>query len=177
MRQPTPASERSTAIRSAFVLTVSDGVRGGTRVDESGPALIERLSGLGFDVESAVVGDEPDDIASTVGKALETHALVVTTGGTGLGPRDSTPQAVRRLLDYDVPGFGEVMRARGRASTAFADLSRSLAGVSGRSLVICVPGSRQAAVESLEAVEPLLEHALATIAGDTRRHPTNAGRG
>lgn len=177
MRQATPTSERSTAIPSAFVLTISDGVRSGSRVDESGPALVDRLSAVGFDVESAVVGDEPDDIASTVRHALTAHALVVTTGGTGLGPRDSTPQAVRPLLDYEVPGFGEVMRARGRASTVFADLSRSLAGVSGRSLVICMPGSRQAAVESLEAVEPLLEHALATLAGDTHRHPTNAGRG
>lgn len=168
---------RSGAIRSAFVLTISDGVQAGIRDDESGRALLARLTALGFAVQSAAVGDEVQDITAAVGEAVRTHELVLTTGGTGLGPRDRTPQTVGHLLDYEVPGFGEQMRAHGRRSTPFADLSRSLAGVCGRSLVICVPGSPRAALESLEALEPLLEHALATLGGDTQRHPPPDRRG
>lgn len=159
------------------MLTISDGVQGGTRDDESGRALFERLTALGFTVASAVVGDETQAITAAVDEAVRTHPLVLTTGGTGLGPRDRTPQAVRTMLDYEVPGFGEQMRAHGRRSTPFADLSRSLAGVCRQSLVICVPGSPRAALESLEALEPLLEHALATLGGDTQRHPPAGGRG
>jgi molybdenum cofactor synthesis domain-containing protein len=159
------------------VLTISDGVQAGIRDDESGRALLERLTALGFTVASAAVGDEAQDITAVVHEAVRTHQLVVTTGGTGLGPRDRTPQAVRLLLNYEVPGFGEQMRAHGRRSTPFADLSRSLAGVCGRSLVICVPGSPRAALESLEALEPLLEHALATLSGDTQHHPPKERHG
>jgi molybdopterin adenylyltransferase len=158
------------------VLTISDGVADGSRQDESGRVLSERLEGLGFAVESGVVPDEAREITSAVRRAVGRDTLVVTTGGTGLGPRDVTPQALRKLLDYDIPGFGEVMRGHGRASTPYADLSRSLAGVSGQTLVIAVPGSPRAALESLAALEPLLEHALATIGGDTQRHPPH-GRG
>ena len=93
--------------------------------------------------------------------------LIVTTGGTGLGPRDFTPQATRSVLDYEIPGFGEQRRAAGRRSTPLADLSRSLAGVLGRALVVAVPGSPRGALESLAAIEPLIEHALETLGGDT----------
>jgi molybdopterin adenylyltransferase len=163
--------ERRGPIRSAFVLTISDGVADGSRQDESGSALAQRLEALGFAVESAAVPDETKEIVSAVRRAVGRDSLVLTTGGTGLGPRDRTPQALRSLLDYEIPGFGEAMRAHGRTSTPFADLSRSLAGVTGQTLVIAVPGSPRAALESLAAIEPLLEHALATIGGDTHRHP------
>ena len=158
---------RSRAIRSAFVLTISDGVAAGTRTDESGRALSERLAELGFEVDSGFVPDDAIDVADSVADLAAHYVLVVTTGGTGLGPRDRTPQVLSALLDYEIPGFGEVMRARGRASTPFADLSRSLSGVIGRTLVVAVPGSPRAALESLEALEPLLDHALETLGGHT----------
>ena len=154
--------------RRALVLTISDGVAAGKREDESGAALADRLTALGFEVSRAVVPDEMESIAGAVAVNSPKVALVVTTGGTGLGPRDRTPQTMRALLDYEITGFGEQMRAHGRNSTPMADLSRSLAGVLGSTLVICVPGSRGGALDSLEAVEPVLEHALETLSGHTQ---------
>ena len=154
--------------RSALVLTISDGVTGGSRQDESGEALAARLTEIGFSVERATVPDEEQDIALAISAAADTVDLVVSTGGTGLGPRDRTPQTLHGLLDYEIPGFGEQMRAYGRTKTPMADLSRSLAGALGRTLVIAMPGSRRGALDSLEAVEPLLEHALETLGGRTQ---------
>ena len=154
--------------RSALVLTISDGVAAGTRQDESGEGLAARLAEIGFSVERATVPDEEQAIALAVSAAADRVELVVSTGGTGLGPRDRTPQTLHGLLDYEIPGFGEVMRAAGRNSTPMADLSRSLGGVLGNSLVVAVPGSPGAALESLAALEPLLDHALETLGGHTR---------
>jgi molybdenum cofactor synthesis domain-containing protein len=152
-------------MRRALVLTVSDGVSAGVRDDMSGVALAERLAALGFAVERGLV---PDDVAAIEGAlraAAAAHDLIVTTGGTGLTPRDVTPQATARVIDYEVPGLAEAIRASGRAITPLADLSRGLVGVIGRSLVVNVPGSPNGAVESFAAVEPVLDHALETLAG------------
>ncbi len=154
-------------MRSALVLTISDGVVGGTREDESGRALAERLAELGFEVQRKAVPDELEQIAAAVSTASDMFALVISTGGTGLGPRDVTPQALNGLLDYEIPGFGEQMRAFGRTRTPMADLSRSLAGVLGSTLVLATPGSRGGALDSLTAVEELLDHALETLSGRT----------
>jgi molybdopterin adenylyltransferase len=155
--------------RSAVVLTISDGVTAGTRVDESGQALAARLADMGFSVERVTVPDDSIEIATAIARAAAGGAaLVISTGGTGLGPRDRTPQTLHGLLDYEIPGFGELMRAYGREITAMADLSRSMAGVLGSTLVIATPGSRSGALDSLAAIAPILNHALETLGGDTQ---------
>lgn len=152
----------------ALVLTVSDGVSAGTREDRSGDVVAERLAGLGFDVRRAVVADEPDEIAALVAaEADDGTRLVVTSGGTGLGPRDRTPEAIATIVDYIVPGFGEAMRAEGRTHTPLASLSRSLGAVRGQTLILCLPGSPKGALESLDAVDIILAHTLDTLAGHT----------
>ena len=159
--------------RRALVLTISDGVAAGTRDDASGDALAARLAVLGFDVERLVVPDEMEEIAFAVTNAARNTQLIVSTGGTGLGPRDRTPQTLHALLDFEIKGFGEKMRAYGRTKTPMADLSRSLGGVLGSTLVIAVPGSVSGATESLQAVEPLLDHALETLRGHTQHDPSS----
>lgn len=147
------------------VLTVSDGVAAGTREDLSGAALGRRLTTLGARVDRAVVPDDEDRIRAAILAAAASHEIVVTTGGTGLTPRDVTPQATRAVVDYEVPGLAEAMRAAGRVATPLADLSRGVVGVAGRALVINVPGSPRGATESLQAIEPVLAHAVETLAG------------
>jgi molybdenum cofactor synthesis domain-containing protein len=152
----------------ALVLTVSDGVVAGTREDRSGESVAERLTGLGFRVRREVVADEPSDIARAVMTAADSGTrLVVTSGGTGMGPRDRTPEAVTPIVDYVVPGFGEAMRAEGRTHTPLATLSRSFGAVRGRTLIVCVPGSPRGALESLDAIDMILGHSLETLAGRT----------
>ena len=151
--------------RSALVLTASDRSAAGLREDASGAAVAERLEGLGFTVERVVVADDQATIEAALLTAAERHGLIVTTGGTGLTLRDVTPQATLAVIDYEVPGMAEAMRAEGRRHTPMADLSRAVVGVTGRSLVINLPGSPKGAMESLEAVVPVLDHALETLAG------------
>jgi molybdenum cofactor synthesis domain-containing protein len=152
----------------AAVLTVSDRASSGRLTDESGPALERMLAGAGFEVSPlVVVPDEVDRIVEFLVASCEDHDLVVTTGGTGLGPRDRTPEATRDLLDYEVPGLAELMRSAGFAKTPLAALSRSLAGVRGRTLIMNLPGSLKGATESLEAVLPVLGHATRLLRGET----------
>ncbi|MET1232125.1 MAG: MogA/MoaB family molybdenum cofactor biosynthesis protein [Candidatus Limnocylindrales bacterium] len=161
---------------TAMVLTVSDGVTAGTRDDESGQRLADRLAGEGFEVERGVVPDDATLVAAAIRRGVARHRLIVTTGGTGLTSRDVTPQAIEPLLDYAVPGLAELMRATGLRSTPYAALSRSLAGVIGRTLVIALPGSPKGALESLEAVLPVIPHALETLADDSTQHATRGAR-
>ncbi len=159
----------------ALVLTVSDGVASGTRQDESGRAIGDRLAEIGFVVDRATVPDDRGLITSALRAAIGGNALIVSTGGTGLTPRDVTPQATMSVVDYEVPGLAEVMRAAGRAKTPMADLSRGVVGVVGKTLIVNVPGSPAAAVESLAALEPTLGHALETLAGPFDHDAAGAG--
>jgi molybdopterin adenylyltransferase len=151
------------------VITVSDGVSAKTRDDESGRALVRILKNADFEVsEPVVVPDDEKRIADAIVAAADGGAdVVVTTGGTGLGPRDLTPQATSSVIDFEVPGIGEAMRRAGAESTPMAALSRSMAGVRGQTLIINVPGSPRGAAESLEAVMPTLAHAVRLLHGNT----------
>jgi molybdenum cofactor synthesis domain-containing protein len=159
----------------ALVVTISDGVAAGTRQDDAGLTLSERLAGHGFAVDRAAVPDERSRIEATLAAAVADHVLVVTTGGTGLTPRDVTPQATLAVIDYEVPGLAEAIRAFGRARTPMADLSRGVVGVRGRTLIVNVPGSPRAALECLEALEPTLRHALETLGGPFDHGAAGAG--
>ena len=127
-----------------------------------------RLSEAGFEVvRHDVVPDERDRISEVLHELSAIAALVVTTGGTGLGPRDVTPEATRTVIDREAPGLAEAMRAAGRASTPFAALSREVVGSKGSTLIVNLPGSRKGATESLAAIMPVLPHALDLLAGET----------
>ena len=156
-------------LNRAHVITVSDGVAAGTRQDLSGAALQNALRNAGFDASGPeVVPDDRDRIAGAIKAAISGGAdLVITTGGTGLGPRDVTPQATAELVDYEVPGLGELMRSAGATSTPMAAIARGIAGVRGRTLIVNTPGSVKGATESLDAILPVLGHAIQLLHGHT----------
>ncbi len=151
------------------MVTISDGVFQGTRKDKSGAALVSLLARAGYEVGGPqVVPDDVERITEAVMTAVARGVdLVVATGGTGLGPRDVTPQAISTVIDYEVPGIGEAMRRAGTSTTPMASLSRSLAGVRNRTLIISVPGSVSGATESLQAVMPVVGHAIQLLHGHT----------
>ena len=152
----------------AVVLTCSDRASAGETPDESGPAVMRLLEAAGFEVTGvSVLPDVSQLIARFLASAAVHHQLIVTTGGTGLGSRDVTPEATRSVLDYEVPGLAELMRAAGVRKTPMAALSRSLVGVRGRTLIVNLPGSVKGATESLAAITPVLGHAVQVLSGDT----------
>lgn len=150
------------------VLTLSDQGARGQRVDESGPLVAELLTDIGGVIRRAILADDLETIAATLidWSDRECLDLIVTTGGTGLTPRDVTPQATLRVLDYEIPGMAEAMRMQSLSKTPHAMLSRAVAGVRRRTMIINLPGSPKAARENLQTLLPALPHALAKLAGD-----------
>lgn len=152
------------------VITISDSAVAGTREDRSGPALEAQAAELGWSVEKRLtLPDEMDAIADALRELADAGGIdvIVTTGGTGLAPRDVTPEAAKRIADREVPGLGELMRAEGLKTTKYAPLSRSGGVTRGRTLILNLPGSPKGAVESLSSVARLIPHMVDLLHGRT----------
>ena len=152
------------------MLTVSDRVSRGEAEDASGAVLEELLRGEGYDVERRVVPDERDEIVGAVRDLAQRARLVLTTGGTGLAPRDVTPEATREVVEREAPGIAEALRADSRAKTPHGLLSRGVAGVAGATLVVNLPGSPGGCRDGFAVLRPVLEHALRLLADETTAH-------
>lgn len=166
-----------TAVRAA-VITVSTKGAAGERVDESGPAMRDGLVAAGHEVVSAtLVADDVAKVANAILDAVRVGAnLVLTSGGTGLSPNDVTPEATRRVIDREVPGIAEALRARSVEKTPHGMLSRAVAGAVGATLVVNLPGSPRAVRESLEVLLPVLPHAVELLAGESGESGHARGR-
>ena len=152
------------------MLTVSDGVSEGSREDASGDLLAGLLVEEGYEVERRVVPDEREAIAEAIAELAEDAAVVLTTGGTGLGPRDVTPEATGDVLEREAPGIAEGLRADSLAKTPHALLSRGRAGVRGAALIVNLPGSHGGCRDGFEVLRPALKHAVALLAGEPTAH-------
>jgi len=152
------------------IVTISDSAVAGTRSDRSGPKLRERAEALGWKVTSQeLVPDDAELIAAVLRRLADSGevSVILTTGGTGVAPRDLTPEATRQVIQREIPGLGEVMRSDGRQSTPYAVLSRGVAGIRGQCLIVNLPGSPKGAVESLDSIAKLVPHIVDLIEGRT----------
>jgi len=166
--KPPKASSLDYAHMRVAVLTVSDSASAGKTVDGSGPAVVSRCKALGWEIAStAVCADERREIERFLKETADSNGadLILTTGGTGLGPRDVTPEATAAVIERAIPGFSEQMRVAGAQKTPRALLSRGAAGIRGKAIIINLPGSPKGAVESLDTIADLLPHAVSIIHG------------
>jgi molybdenum cofactor synthesis domain-containing protein len=151
-------------------LTISDSAVAGTREDASGPALAERCRALSWEIAAtALVADEEFAIETRLKEWADAGAatLILTTGGTGVAPRDVTPEATRRVLDREIPGLAELMRQKGLEQTKFSVMSRALAGTRKRTLIVNLPGSPRGALFSLQTIESVVPHTIELLQGNT----------
>lgn len=151
---------------TARVIVASNRASSGVYADTSGPILVDGLKALGCDVPAPIVVPDGDPVAEALKQAIADKAdLILTSGGTGISPTDRTPDMTREILDYEVPGIAEVLRQRGASKTPMASLSRGLAGVAGRTLIVNLPGSTGGARDGLAVLGPILAHAVDQIRG------------